>query len=116
MADVDGNVTSLLGDTSTSFNSSVENVQWGGTREDQATFSIGSDRGLVLNNMKLNAGSVYDRGWNDFHDACVPDSAVYTISNPNRTIYIYEGGNYVPTTGFYSVTRADGRYTIPPKK
>lgn len=55
----------------------------------------------------------YKTGWNAFHDACALDNSVYTISNPNRTIYIYEGGNYVPTSGFYSVSRAYGRYTIP---
>lgn len=62
LADVEGNVLHLAGDTSTTFNSAAENVQWSGTRGDRATFSIGSDRGYLLNNMTLNAAEVYDRG------------------------------------------------------
>lgn len=65
----------------------------------------------------ISAQPVYDvgykAGWNDFHDACVLDNSVYTISDPGRTIYIYEGGQYVQTSGFYYATRAYGRYTIP---
>jgi len=65
--------------------------------------------------MTVDATSVYNNGWNDFYDACALDNSVYTISNPGRTIYIYEGGQYVPTSGFYYATRAYGRYTIPSK-
>lgn len=65
----------------------------------------------------ISAQPVYDvgykAGWNDFHDACELDNSVYTISDPGRTIYVYEGGQYVPTSGFYYATRAYGRYTIP---
>lgn len=65
----------------------------------------------------ISAQPVYDvgykAGWNGFHDACALDDSVYTISDPGRTIYIYEDGRYVPTSGFYYATRAYGRYTIP---
>ena len=76
-----------------------------------------ASNGAFLNStLTVDGSTAYKAGWNDFYNSCSLDDSVYTITNPNRTIYVYENGSYIPTTGFYSVTRANGRYTIPPKK
>ena len=88
------------------------------TSDHKTTVNFYSDAipGFSLKSHEVNATTVYNTGWNACRSACSEDKNVYTISNPGRTIYIYEGGNYVATSGFYSVSRAYGRYTIPAAK
>jgi len=108
----------LLGETTTSVNSTPDNLTWGGTNNATATFNVTSDKGTIVTGMKVDAGGIYKNGWNECIDNCSYQSNVYTISQTAPgTLYMKVGDNYTSVgSDWVRTTRATGMYTIPSKK
>lgn len=75
----------------------------------------------VLTNQTVDATGVYNNGWNECIDNCIPQSSVYTISEyqpgSGAPLYMKVGDNYTSVgTGWVRVTRATGMHRIPSKK
>lgn len=76
-----------------------------------------NESGTVLLTGTVDAGDVYNAGWNECRDAC-SDVEVYTISEYSPgTLYVKVGDNYSSAgSSWVKVTRKYGVYTLPSAK
>ena len=92
----------LLGETTASVNSTPSNLTWGGTNNAIATFDITSDRGNIINGMKVDATSVYNTGWNECRDAMSSRKVLYAYTKVlNADLYYKNGQPFGHSTVYY---------------
>ena len=116
MIETDTEWITLLGEVTTSVNSTPGNLEWDGNT---AVFNVTSDRGTIVNGMRVNATPVYNTGWNEALDHCSEPNNVYRISEnqPASPLYMKVGDNYTSVgNGWVRTVRATGVYTLPARK
>lgn len=108
----------LSGDTTALVNGTPQNLLWGGENGAVATFDVTSDKGIVANQMQVDARPIYKNGYNACIDDCTYANNVYRISEYSggplyrkisEGVYVDVGSSWVKTSP------ASNLYAIPQK-